>query len=65
MRRLVRDLREHRKPPLVLLRRGLRLMREQSQVVRRSEALGCRVLTPEAAYDRLARMAHPTPQEAP
>ena len=29
-RRLTRDLREHRKPPLVLVRRGLALMRERA-----------------------------------
>ena len=32
-RRLTRDLREHRKPPLVLVRRGLALMRDQQRVV--------------------------------
>ena len=32
-RRLTRDLREHRKPPLVLVRRGFALMREQRRLV--------------------------------
>ena len=32
-RRLTRDLREHRKPPLVLVRRGLALLRDQRRVV--------------------------------
>ena len=50
VRRLIRDLREHRKPPLVLVRRGLHLMREQRPVVEHARALGCRVLHPDAAY---------------
>jgi uridine kinase len=49
-RRLTRDLREHRKPPLVLLRRGLRLMRDEPQVVDHAVALGCTPMTSEAAY---------------
>lgn len=49
-RRLTRDLREHRKPPLVLLRRGIALMRDQRRVVARAEAMGCRVATPDEAY---------------
>jgi uridine kinase len=49
-RRLTRDLREHRKPPTVLVRRGLHLMRAQARVVDRAAALGCRVLHPAAAY---------------
>jgi uridine kinase len=50
VRRLTRDLREHRKPPGVLVRRGLHLLREQRRVVAHAEALGCRVLHPDAAY---------------
>jgi uridine kinase len=42
LRRLRRDLREHRKPPLTLVRRGLRLMRAEPEVVARQLALGCR-----------------------
>jgi len=53
-RRLTRDLREHRKPPWVLVRRGVRLMREQRGVVAHAAALGCRVLHPEAAYAELS-----------
>jgi len=55
-RRLTRDLREHRKPPLVLLRRGLALLRDQRQVVEHAEALGCRVATPEEAYRQVRRL---------
>ena len=53
VRRFSRDLREHRKPPLVLLRRGLHLLLAQRAVVRHAEELGCRVLAPEAAYDEI------------
>jgi uridine kinase len=50
-RRLGRDLAEHRKPPLTLVRRGLRLMRSEPAVVSRQVALGCR------PCDRAATMA--------
>lgn len=39
-RRLVRDLSERRKPPLVLLRRGWRLMRDEPGIVERQTRLG-------------------------
>ena len=42
VRRLARDLKERRKPPAVLVRRGLALMRAEPDVVRRQEALGAR-----------------------
>jgi uridine kinase len=44
-RRLTRDLREHRKPPLVLIRRGWALMRAQGRVIAEAEALGCEVMS--------------------
>lgn len=56
-RRLVRDLREHRKPPVVLLRRGWELMRQQPQVVAHAAALGCEPVTPEDAYERIRELA--------
>jgi uridine kinase len=49
-RRLTRDLREHRKPPLVLLRRGFALMRAQRRVVGHAESLGCRPVHPDEAF---------------
>ena len=49
-RRLTRDLREHRKPPLVLVRRGWALLRDQRRVVARAVALGCRPVSPDEAY---------------
>jgi uridine kinase len=42
LRRLSRDLREHRKPPLTLLRRGVALFRAEPGVLARQTALGCR-----------------------
>ena len=52
-RRLVRDLREHRKPPTVVLRRGLALLRNEPVVVARAERAGCVVLPVPAAAARL------------
>jgi uridine kinase len=57
VRRLSRDLAEHRKPPTVLVRRGLHLMRAQGDVVERARRLGCRVLDPEAAYAAIRALA--------
>lgn len=48
-RRLTRDLRERRKPPLVLLRRGLALLRAQRAVVQDAVDKGCAPVTPEEA----------------
>ncbi|QZY30761.1 ATP-binding protein [Nocardioides coralli] len=48
-RRLTRDLRERRKPPLVLLRRGWALMRAQRDVVGRAVELGCLPVHPDDA----------------
>jgi uridine kinase len=56
VRRLTRDLREHRKPPAVLVRRGLHLMREQRQVVDHAATMGCRVLHPDTAYREIRRL---------
>ncbi|WP_239456525.1 ATP-binding protein [Nocardioides solisilvae] len=61
-RRLVRDLRERRKPPLVLVRRGLSLMRAQRRVVAHAVALGCRPVTGDEAHREIrALMAAPEP----
>ena len=49
-RRLTRDLREHRKPPLVLVRRGLALMREQRRLVAEVVAAGCTPSPPRRPY---------------
>jgi uridine kinase len=52
-RRLTRDLREHRKPPLVLLRRGVALMHDQQKVVANAVRQGCRKATGDQAYVEL------------
>ena len=56
-RRLTRDLREHRKPPLVLIRRGLALLRDQRNVVAHAVTLGCAPVHPEEALTRVRRLA--------
>jgi uridine kinase len=53
VRRFQRDLREHRKPPYTLLRRGLLLLRDDPQVVRRCLDAGCEPLQPKAARRRI------------
>lgn len=58
-RRLTRDLREHRKPPLVLMRRGVALMRDQQQVVARAVRQGCRKATGDQAYAELTAARQP------
>ncbi|MFG1814687.1 ATP-binding protein [Kribbella sp. NPDC049174] len=53
VRRFQRDLREHRKPPFTLLRRGLLLLRDDPLVVRRCLDAGCEPLHPKAARRRI------------
>jgi uridine kinase len=53
VRRLVRDLREHRKPPGVLVRRGLSLLRAEPGIVARARAAGCRVVSSPQAFEEL------------
>lgn len=53
VRRFQRDLREHRKPPFTLLRRGLLLLRDDPQVVRRCVEAGCEPLHPKAARHKI------------
>ncbi|KGN30393.1 ATP-binding protein [Knoellia sinensis KCTC 19936] len=54
VRRLARDLKERRKPPMVLLRRGLALMRDEPEVVRRQVALGAVAARAKEVEARLA-----------
>ncbi|WP_229922565.1 uridine kinase family protein [Streptomyces morookaense] len=56
-RRLVRDLREARKPVHVLIRRGLRLMRSERGIVARQTALGAFACGGETAMGRIAAAA--------
>ena len=55
-RRLTRDLRERRKPPHVLLRRGWLLMRQEPRIVANAVAKGCAPMTPDAAYHRITAL---------
>lgn len=55
-RRLSRDLRERRKPPLFLIRRGLLLLKAEPQVVAHAVGTGCVPMTPEQAYRRITRL---------
>lgn len=64
-RRLLRDLREHRKPPLVLVRRGLALMRGQRKVVADAVAKGCRVTGAERAHRELRGRLRPRTSTLP
>ncbi len=52
-RRLSRDLRESRKPPWVLVRRGVALLRAEPEILARARAAGCVVLSNADAYARL------------
>ena len=55
VRRLARDLKERRKPPMVLVRRGLALMRAEPEVISRQVALGAESAR---AKDVEARLGH-------
>ncbi|MEJ7634137.1 ATP-binding protein [Aeromicrobium sp.] len=52
--RLSRDLREGRKSPWVLLRRGWRLMRDEPHIVAEAVAHGCEAMTPGEARRSLS-----------
>ena len=58
-RRLTRDLRERRKHPLVLLRRGVMLLRHEPQVVAHAVSLGCTPMTSDEAYQHLRTLLAP------
>jgi uridine kinase len=64
-RRLVRDLREGRKSPLTLLRRGLALRRHEPAIVARQVALGAVPTHSHDALRRLERLAEATPPADP
>jgi uridine kinase len=56
-RRLARDLRERRKPPLVLVRRGWSLMRDQRRMIAAAAAAGCEVVSVAEAGERIDGLA--------
>lgn len=61
LRRLARDLVEHRKPPLTLLRRGRALMRAEAELVHRQVAQGARPASADDVRATLARLARHAP----
>lgn len=61
--RLTRDLRERRKPPLLLVRRGWWLARREPQIVASLVAKGCLALTPRQA-ERHVKVLIGGPQRA-
>ena len=54
--RLSRDLREHRKPPRFLLRRGWWLARREPEIVAALVAKGCTPMRPRKAKAHIARL---------
>lgn len=64
VRRLIRDVREHRKPIPVLLRRGWQLARRHRTIIDAALEAGCRPMPPrraEALLDQLASSLPATP----
>lgn len=57
LRRLTRDLAEHRKPPLTLLRRGRTLMRLERAIIDRQQRLGARPADAHEVRDALREAA--------
>ncbi|MFC3807438.1 uridine kinase [Terrabacter sp. MAHUQ-38] len=56
VRRFVRDLSERRKPPHILLRRGVALWRDEPEVVAQAEADGARCVHPRDAETELGAL---------
>ena len=54
LRRFTRDLAERRKPPHILVRRGLALLRDEPRVVAEAQAHGARCIHPRQAESELA-----------
>lgn len=69
LRRLYRDLAERRKPPGVLVRRGVMLLRAEPEILRRQIRLGCRPAGGREIVRRIAglttRSAGPAARVAP
>ena len=64
--RFVRDLREGRKPPLVLLRRGLELWRREPAIIDRAVALGASCGSPKSVHEAIrARLIASGPTAGP
>ena len=56
LRRFVRDLSERRKPPHILVRRGLALWRDEPRVVAQAQAHGARCVHPREAESELGAL---------
>ena len=56
LRRFVRDLSERRKPPHILVRRGIALWRDEPGIIARAEADGARCVHPRAAETELGSL---------
>ncbi len=54
LRRLVRDVAQHRKPPLTLIRRGLSLLRAERRVVAHQQRRGARLVDADGLRRALA-----------
>ena len=63
VRRLLRDLAERRKPPVVLVRRGLALLRAEPEVLRRQIGLGCRASGGGEVVRRVADLVAGSPHQ--
>jgi uridine kinase len=59
VRRLLRDLAQRRKPPHILLRRGIALWRDEPRVIAEARAHGARCAAPHDAEAELAGLARP------
>jgi len=55
-RRFVRDLSERRKPPHILVRRGLVLLRDEPRVIAEAQAHGARCIHPRRAESELSAL---------
>ncbi len=61
VRRFVRDLSERRKPPHILVRRGLALWRDEPRVVAEAQAHGARCVHPRDAETELGALPTASP----
>jgi uridine kinase len=60
LRRLARDLSERRKPPHILVRRGLALLRDEPRVIAEAQAHGARCIHPRQAESELSGLPVPS-----
>jgi uridine kinase len=63
LRRFARDLAERRKPPHILVRRGLALLRDEPKVIAEAEAHGARCIHPRQAERELSGLLVTAPPD--